>query len=552
MSTNALPIQPANITRNITDLKRELNRRINFEKSRNEYDEPWAQWILKIAPWAVSGNDGVVDFAPYHREFWEWVMSLTPEETVETFMSIVFRGGGKSTNAELATTYVATEGICHYGLYVCGTQKQADSHLLTISQLFQAKSTAEYYPSLGKIRLDEHNRSLGWNASRISSEIGFTIDAVGLDMAFRGFKIDFQRPDWLVIDDVDSIRDSQDTTLKKEATLSQNILSSLATNAKVLAIQNLIKRGSIFHRAWVGDSDILPKKVISGPHPALRDLRTHTNSEGVVSITHGTPTWRGFGIKEAQAIMDLIGPTGFFIECQHEIDLARASFLGDIWRQSTHMVDMFSIPMSWRIDRSFDWGFAKPWACIWWAESDGSPHSVLVDGVYEERITSAGTLFAVGELYGWNGHDNQGSRDNNSEIAKKINQYEKGVSWGSRVKVGPADSSIFVRKGGKSIADDMRSGGVGWTKSDRSADSRINGAALVRERLVSASMGAVDGPGLYFWKNCFHIGRTFPLLPESIRKDGDVDTDSEDHAWDAVRYRLYQKPSLFRSLNMRR
>ena len=64
--------------------------------------------------------------------------NLSPEAGIP-FLGIVFRGGGKSTHAELATEYVAGERIKSYGLYVCGTQSQANKHLLAISKLFSVK-----------------------------------------------------------------------------------------------------------------------------------------------------------------------------------------------------------------------------------------------------------------------------------------------------------------------------------------------------------------------------------------------------------------------------
>ena len=66
-------------------------------------------------------------------------------------------------------------------------------------------------------------------------------------------------------------------------------------------------------------------------------------------------------------------------------------------------------------------------------------------------------------------------------------------------------------------------------REDRRPGSRINGAAVIREMLWSSLTGAQDRPGLYFFHYCQHVKRTFPLLLESPKLDGDVDTNGEDH-----------------------
>ena len=529
-------------------LKDELQHRLNFRESIDRYPEPWAKWLMSTAPWAISCDDGSVHFADYHRELWEWVLSLRANTSSTSFLQLVFRGGGKSTQAELATTYVAGERIKKYGIYVCSTQSQANGHIMAISKLFQSKEVTKRYPRLGKVRVDENNRSLGWNATRISTEIGFTMDAIGLDRAFRGVKVEFQRPDWAVVDDIDSTKDSVETVLKKEAVLSRDIFSALSTTASIIAVQNLLRRGSLFHRMFTGDNGLLSKRVTSGPYPALLNPTYTSDEEGVVTLTGGTPTWKGFGLKECQDVIDRTSWNSFRIEQQHELEYSQSSFLGDIWSETAHMIDMFHIPKSWYIDRSFDWGTARPWCCLWWAESDGSPYTNPVTG--EAVHVAAGTLYGIAEIYGWSGKANIGNRDSNTTIAKKVLDFQKSATWGSRVRPGPADSSIYIRKGGKSIADEMEDSGLYWTESDRRPGSRVNGAAVVRDRLAASINGAVERPGLFFFKNCFHVGRTLPQLPEDIRRDGDVDTNSEDHAWDPIRYRVYEKRSIMKSIKL--
>ena len=50
--------------------------------------------------------------------------------------------------------------------------------------------------------------------------------------------------------------------------------------------------------------------------------------------------------------------------------------------------------------------------------------------------------------------------------------------------------------------------------------------------------GAREYPGLFVFNTCDHFIRTMPTLPRDDRDLDDVDTDSEDHVADEVRYRV--------------
>ena len=130
-------------------------------------------------------------------------------------------------------------------------------------------------------------RSLGWNTQRLATRSGFTMDSAGLDKAVRGGKMEFDRYDWIIIDDIDDTKDSIETILKNETTLSQDILPAIAENADIMAIQNLLKPGSVFHRLYEKTSDLLSDRIVSGPWKALEDVKTGKDSEGKTIIIDG-------------------------------------------------------------------------------------------------------------------------------------------------------------------------------------------------------------------------------------------------------------------------
>jgi len=221
-------------------------------------------------------------------------------------------------------------------------------------------------------------------------------------------------------------------------------------------------------------------------------------------------------------------------------DIVAGGALDDVWDHDTHVLKPFDIPFGWRIDRSFDWGSSHPFSVGWWAESDGN---ALPDG----RQWPKGTLFRVREWYGWNGKANQGCKMVSEEIAKGIVEREAEFGWHGRVRPGPADSQIFAVQDGKSIAEKM-SVAVGiplFYPCDKGPGSRVNGLDLLRTYFKS-SLSLRDGmpmesPGIFFFDCCEHAIRTVPVVPRDIRRPDDVDTESEDHPYDDIRYRVQTK-----------
>lgn len=207
----------------------------------------------------------------------------------------------------------------------------------------------------------------------------------------------------------------------------------------------------------------------------------------------------------------------------------------DVWEEQIHVLTPFSIPSSWRVDRSFDWGSSKPFSVGWWAESDGT-EAVMHDGT--KRTFPRGTLFRIAEWYGWNGRPNEGLKMSDSAIAQGVVQRQADMSLAAKVRPGPADSSIFDESNGDSPAKIQERHGVRWEKADKSPGSRKRGWQLMRGRLIASRQERMEEPGLFIFETCRQFIRTFPVLPRSDRDPDDIDTDAEDHIADESRYRV--------------
>lgn len=249
-------------------------------------------------------------------------------------------------------------------------------------------------------------------------------------------------------------------------------------------------------------------------------------------------------------------------------DVVSGGMFDDVWDEQIHMVRPFTIPHNWRLDRSFDWGSSKPFSVGWWAESDGSDVQ-LADGRWVSTVR--GDLFRIAEWYGWTGKNNQGLRMLAKDVAAGIIERELQMGIYGRVAPGPADNSIWDVENGNSIAADMggkirledgrQYKGIQWTRSDKSPGSRITGWEKVRTYLSDAKAKVVpdprdptrmivlprEAPGLFAFTNCRQYKELFPILPRDEDEPDDVDTDSEDHIGDEVRYKLLSQNTGARS-----
>lgn len=192
-------------------------------------------------------------------------------------------------------------------------------------------------------------------------------------------------------------------------------------------------------------------------------------------------------------------------------------------RKYTHVIEPLRPEemRGWKIYRSFDWGYAKPFSCGWWA--------VDYDGVF----------YRILELYGCRDKEpNTGVKWVDKKIFTEIARIEREHPYlaGKRIE-GVADPSIWAgQEDGISRADVAEKCGVYF---ERGNNDRIPGWMQCHYRL------AFDGNGypmMYVFKNCQAFIRTIPLLCYDEHISEDLDTDGEDHVADEWRYFCMSKP----------
>jgi PBSX family phage terminase large subunit len=182
------------------------------------------------------------------------------------------------------------------------------------------------------------------------------------------------------------------------------------------------------------------------------------------------------------------------------------------WDKDVHVVKPFKLPEHWKRFRSVDYGRSAPFCCLWFA----------IDGDYN--------IYVYKEAYqaGLNAVDQ----------ADTINEM---TDYHEKIEYTVLDSACWIaNQHGESIADTYSSRGV---YCEQASKNRLNGKDRVHAWLKVHETG--DGKKvskLKVFENCKHLVRTLPALPIDMRNPEDVDTDAEDHAYDALRYGLMSRP----------
>ncbi len=189
-------------------------------------------------------------------------------------------------------------------------------------------------------------------------------------------------------------------------------------------------------------------------------------------------------------------------------------------RKWTNVIEPFEIPDGWKIYRSYDYGYAKPFSVGWWA--------VDYDGV----------LYRIMEMYGCTGEPNVGVKWTADKQAKEIRRIETTHPWlKGKTIYGPADPAIWeAQADGISIEEVMVKNGVIF---ERGANARIPGWQQVHYRMAFDENGYSM---FYVFNNCKDFIRTIPLLMYDEHKAEDLDTELEDHIADETRYMCMSRP----------
>lgn len=219
-----------------------------------------------------------------------------------------------------------------------------------------------------------------------------------------------------------------------------------------------------------------------------------------------------------------------------------------------HVLAPFEVPSNWTRFRAADWGSAKPFCVLWFAVSDGT---VTVpwptpDDPNRNLTIPRGALVGYREWYGMKpGEPDVGLMLTANEFGQGIRERELTNEVGSsvnengdRIDMSVIDPSAFKTDGGPSIAE--RIANEEKVYFQRADNTRKTGWDAVRARLKGEDFEGDLLPMIYFFTTCTETIRTVPALQHDRGKAAgameDVDTHSEDHPGDTVRYACMARP----------
>lgn len=287
---------------------------MSLESDRADIEQDPLLWACTLFPAYITSP-----FGPHHITYWQWLWAIRPGVRPAPLVAVLPRGHAKSSTAEMGLVALGARRRRRYGLYISGTQDQADDHVASVASMLESPAVETFYPALASRMVGKYGNSRGWRRNRLRCSDGFTVDAIGLDVAARGIKLEADRPDFLIIDDVDDTLDTQAATAKKIKALTRKLIPAGGPDVAVLAIQNLVHPDSLFSQLVDGRADFLADRQILGPIPAVENLET-VREGGRDVIVRGQATWAGMSLQRCQEIIDDVGLTAFLNEHQQDVE----------------------------------------------------------------------------------------------------------------------------------------------------------------------------------------------------------------------------------------
>jgi len=191
-----------------------------------------------------------------------------------------------------------------------------------------------------------------------------------------------------------------------------------------------------------------------------------------------------------------------------------------------------------------DWGSAKPFSIGWYAIAD---ETWIGDGILGNKITvPRGALVRFREWYG--------CREDQTNVGLKmqVERVMKGIieRTGEDIRYLVADPSMFSEDGGPSLAERALKVKLKGKKTPvmRPADNKRVGPLghMVGWDQVRARLNPTDDPTdpalLFFMDNQPAAIRVIQAVQHDETRVEDLDTDSEDHPVDEIRYACASRP----------
>ena len=312
-------------------------------------DDDWETWAHEMYPEKLEYS-----FSYGQRRLWKWMWTITPVYTPEAIAVLLARAGGKTTSLDLSISGVLGRKQCMFVLIVSANMDKAKARVKSIGSLLTSSRFRTRYPDVSEPALGQKSYIKAWNERLLMTESGQTVMGASLGSDNRGYNLESgDRPDLIVLDDIDKTYDSDKITTRKINQIVTEILPTEGTKpAAVIFTQNLIRLDGVADQLVQGETEWLSNRILVGPIKAIEGLEYEKRVEQVRVdnaivekvrhvITAGTATWEGQSIEACQAKIDKWGISTFEHEQQHNVtDFKGALLSGEHFRYTSETFDL--------------------------------------------------------------------------------------------------------------------------------------------------------------------------------------------------------------------
>lgn len=224
-------------------------------------------------------------------------------------------------------------------------------------------------------------------------------------------------------------------------------------------------------------------------------------------------------------------------------EVVAGSMFGYVWRDYRHVCDPFDIPASWDIWRGGDDGFAAPCAIYEMTQDPDTGTFYCIDEIYETHLVPDVLAEKILKM--------------DASIQVDIGDGEV-INNDAPIR-GVLDSASFSNTGTgkKSRGAQMNDLGCRWRAVEKGPHSRVMRCQMMHQVLAPNKRNRIckeDGkpyPGLMFFRHrCPNAVKTLKQLPVDEHNPEDIDTASEDHAFDGITYGLTEKRAWFKKMKV--
>lgn len=214
------------------------------------FADPHLQWAKRAKRWMHPVEEAAADR----------IAEIAPRET------------GKSTWFFLILPlWAAAHGHIKFAAAVADSATQAETHLQTFKEELEKNAAIrEDFPALVEPLRRNRNATVSDSKSMYQARSGFAFAARGIDSGILGLKVGRQRPDLLILDDIEPSEATYSLFQKaKRLSTISDVILPLNVHAHVVIVGTVTMPGSIMHELvkaargievaeWIADEKIEP------------------------------------------------------------------------------------------------------------------------------------------------------------------------------------------------------------------------------------------------------------------------------------------------------